>query len=136
MVSKYGALMNTQTNSHEKEEVREKRINDLKSGIAAYGHERDVLLRLLRKRGSFTSKQFDLWFRTGREKHQGKRMRRYGSRFQFYASNAFVLGDGRNGGTYWARMLNLLQIMIDIGEVDVGRNDKGIIVYTLPDQVH
>ena len=128
--------MNTQTNSPENEEVREKRIKSLKKGIAAYGHEREVLLRLLRKSGSFTSKQFDLWFRTGREKHQGKRMRRYGSRFQWFDNNTFILGAGINGGSYWARMLNLLQIMIDIGEVDVGRNDHNVIVYTLPSQVH
>ena len=127
--------MNTQTNSPENEEVREKRIKNLNKGIAAYAHEREVLLRLLRKRGSFTSKQFDLWFRKGREKHQGKRMMRYGSRFQWFDNNTFILGAGINGSSYWARMLNLLQIMLDIGEVDV-RRDDGVIVYFLPDQVH
>ena len=121
--------METQTNSPENEEVREKRIESLKKGIAAYGHERKVLLRLLRKRGSFTEKEFDLWFRKGREKHQGKRIRRYGSRFQFYNGNTFILGAGRNGGSYWARMLNLLQIMIDIGEVNVSINDDGLVIY-------
>ena len=82
MVSKYGALMNTQTNSPENEEVREKRINDLNSGIAAYGHEREVLLRLLRKSGSFTSKQFDLWFSKRRNKYLAKRGSRYSMRFR------------------------------------------------------
>lgn len=123
--------MNIQTNSPESEKVREKRIESLKKGIAAYDHERNVLLRLLRKHGVFSSQQFDLWFSKGREKHRNKRMSRYASRFQFYTSDSFVLGAGLNGGTYWAKMLHLLQIMIDIGEVDVGINDKGIIVYSL-----
>ena len=113
-----------------------KTIEKLKKGIAAYDHERNVLLRLLRKRGSFTAEEFDIWFIKGREKHLAKRMSRYASRFQFYASNTFILGAGRNGGSYWARMLDLLQIMINIGEVNVGRNDDDIIIYSLPSQVH
>ena len=111
-------------------------IEKLKKGIAAYDHERNVLLRLLKKRGSFTAKQFDLWFQKGREKHLAKRMSCYASRFQWFDNSTFILGAGRNGGSYWAKMLNLLQIMIDIGEVDVGRNDDDVIVYSLPNQVH
>ena len=117
-------------------------IEKLKKGIAAYDHERNVLLRLLRKRGSFTAKEFDLWFvtgryrfRTAREKHLAKRMSRYASRFQWFDGNTFILGAGINGGSYWSKMLNLLQIMLDIGEVDV-RDDDGMVVYFLPDQVH
>ena len=111
------------------------RVKSLNKGIAAYAHERNVLLRLLRKRGFFTAKQFDLWFRTGREKHQDKRMRRYAPRFQWFDRNTFILGAGINGGSYWSKMLNLLRIMIDIGEVDV-REDDGMVVYFLPNQVH
>ena len=110
-------------------------IEKLKKGIAAYDHEQKVFLRLLRKRSSFTSKEFDLWFSTGREKHQDKRMSRYASRFQWFDGNTFILGAGINGGSYWSKMLNLLQIMLDIGEVDV-RDDDGMVVYFLPNQVH
>lgn len=117
------------------EEIRDSKIERLNKGIAAYSHERKVLLRLLRKSGSFTSKQFDLWFSKRRNKYLAKRGSRYSMRFQWLHSNTFILGAGINGGTCWARMLNLLQIMIDIGEVGV-RKDDGVIVYFLPDQVH
>ena len=58
-------------------------------------------------------------------------------RFQWFHSNTFILGAGINGGTRWARMLHLLQIMIDIGEVNVSINDDGLVIYYLnPDPVH
>lgn len=129
--------MNTQENIQESEDARQKRIKRLNKGIAAYDHERNVLLRLLRKHGVFSSQQFDLWFDRGREKHKTMRMHRYNvgrrhsMRHQWFNGETFILGAGINGGTYWAKMLHLLQIMIDIGEVDVGRNHKGIIVYSL-----
>lgn len=35
----------------------------LVAGIAAYDHEQRVFVRLLRKRGVFTEREFDAWFR-------------------------------------------------------------------------
>lgn len=93
---------------------------EYESGIAAYKHERTVLLRLLKKRGFFSEKDFDSWLR-GREWRRPMRVRPV-------TGKTFLLGLGINGGNEWAKWLHLLQIMLALGEVDAKKED-GLIVY-------
>lgn len=102
-----------------KMEVRSKLV----AGIAAYKHEQRVFLRLLRKRGSFTDREFDLWF-YGREVRRPIRSRQI-------TGDTFILGIGRNGGNRWAEMLELLQVMIQLDLIDA-KEKRGVgVVYSL-----
>lgn len=95
---------------------------NIRNGIAAYGYEQRIILRLLRKRGKFTDKEFDSWFK-GREYRRPIRMTPL-------SNDSFILGIGLNGGNYWAVMLELLQVMICLDMVQV-KEDNGRIVYFL-----
>lgn len=96
---------------------------NIKRGIAAYQHEQQMFLRLLRKRGSFTEHEFDSWFR-------GREWRRPRFRARGITGDTFILGMGMNGGNRWAEMLELLQMMMAIGMVDT-RTENGAVVYLL-----
>ncbi len=103
-------------------------LDRLRKGIAAYSREQTLFIRLLRKRGSFTEKEFDNWF-IGREL---KRPRLYGKKI---LGNSFILGAGMNGGNLWAQRLELLQIMIRLGLVEA-KTENGLVVYSLPDETN
>ena len=98
------------------EELRASRIK----GIAAYAHEQQILLRLLRKRGQFTEHEFDTWFR-GREWRRPKLRPRAG-----LSGDSFILG-GLFGGQ-WSWWLDLLQHMIGLDLVDA-KTENGVVVY-------
>ena len=99
-------------------------IEHVRKGIAAYGTEQKVILRLLRRFKSFTERDFDRWFR-GRE-FRPRRLRRNG-----IAGDSFLLGIGVNGFTEWATTLELLQYMMVLGLVDA-KTVNGIVIYELP----
>ena len=96
----------------------------LRSGIAAYDRDQQVILRLLRKRGSFTELEFDRWFRQ-REWKRPFRFNHCG-----ITGDTLILGVGANGGNEWARMLELTQCMMALGLVDA-KTENGIVVYRL-----
>jgi len=75
-----------------------------KRGIAAYEWERRLLLRIVRRRGSFTEIEFDKWL-LGRESKRPLHLRPI-------TGDTYILGVGRNGGTAWAFMLDLMHLMI------------------------
>ncbi|MDO6385593.1 hypothetical protein [Uliginosibacterium sp. 31-12] len=101
------------------------RLMNLASGIASYSREQSVLIRLLRKRGSFSEREFDAWFR-GREWRRPVRL-------QSITGDTLLLGAGINGGSLWAQTLELLQSMVILGMVDAKKNEEtGLIVYQLP----
>ena len=95
----------------------------LVAGIAAYGYEQKVFTRLLRKRGSFTEREFDQWF-CGREWRRKMR-------FRPLTGDTFILGIGRNGGNKWAEMLELLQVMARLDIVDMKKKRGVGVVYSL-----
>ena len=95
----------------------------LTAGIAAYEHEQKVFTRLLRKRGSFTEREFDAWFR-------GREWRRP-MRFRSLTGDTFILGMGRNGGNKWAEMLELIQVMARLDIVDMKKKRGVGVVYSL-----
>jgi len=97
---------------------------ELIAGIAAYKHEQQVFVRLLRKRGSFTSDEFDKWFRD-------REWRRPSFRPKGITEDCFILGIGANGFSVWAEMLDLLQTMVRIGIVDTKSGNGGVVVYVL-----
>lgn len=95
----------------------------LEAGIASYEHEQRVFVRLLRKRGSFTEQEFDSWF-IGREWRRPVR-------FQRMTGDTFILGMGLNGGTRWAEMLELLQVMMRL-DIIAAKKKRGVgVVYSL-----
>lgn len=96
----------------------------LVAGIAAYDHEQRVFVRLLRKRGVFTEREFDAWFR-------GREWRRPMRRFSAVTGDTFILGMGRNGGNLWAEMLELLQTMMWLGIIDAKKKSGVGVVYSL-----
>lgn len=96
-------------------------IAAIERGIAAYAHERAVLLRLLRKRGSFTEREFDHWY-------IGREFKRQKLRIIPMTGDTFLLGIGANGFSEWAKMIELLQYMMRLGEVDAQR-ENGLVVY-------
>lgn len=103
--------------------------SDIRKGIAAYSHEQEVFRRLLRKRGRFTACEFDNWFQ-GREYRRRMPLRGGG-----LSGDSFILGLGMNGGNVWAERLELLQMMIRLGEVETERVN-GVLTYTNPKNGH
>ena len=97
---------------------------EIEKGIAAYKHERQVLLRLLRKRGQFTEHEFDKWFR-GREFRKHCPLTGDG-----VTGDSFLLGIGQNGFSLWAKYLDLMQHMMAIDLIDA-KTENGIVVYSL-----
>lgn len=93
-------------------------------GIAAYAREQRVLLRLLRKRGQFTEREFDQWFR-------GREWRRplWALRSFPLHGEAFILGGLGQG--HWAKWLDLLQHMMALDLIDA-KTENGIVVYRRP----
>ena len=94
----------------------------IEQGIAAYRREQRVLLRLLRKRGTFTEQEFDGWFRGG----EWRRPLKFGPPL---TGDTFILGMGQNGANKWAVMLELLQMMMAIDLFDANTID-GSVVYS------
>lgn len=93
----------------------------ISKGIAAYIHEQNVILRLLRKRGQFNEIEFDnLFCRT----HKSKRISAIP-----LDGNSFILGNGgiKNSLSWW---IDLLRYMIAIGLINTEKKD-GLITYTL-----
>ena len=95
-------------------------------GIAAYRHEQQVLLRLLRKKNGFTEKDFDRWFK-GREYRKYCRLTIGGG----ITGNSFILGMGINGGNIWATYLELMQMMMAVNLIDA-TTENGLIHYRIP----
>lgn len=98
-------------------------IEHARKGIAAYSKEQQVILRLLRRHGSFTERDFDSWFR-------GKEYRRP-LRVRGITGDSYLLGIGANGLNDWAWYLELMQIMMVLGLVDA-KTVNGVVVYELP----
>lgn len=98
-----------------------KRINRIRIGIAAYEKERLVILRLLRKRGVFTGREFDRWF-IGREWRRPIRIS------PVLCDDSFILGSGMS---HWSMMFELLQAMVAVGDVKSKKKD-GEAYYQLP----
>jgi len=100
-------------------------ITKVKAGIAAYEREQRVFLRLLRKRGSFTSAEFDSWFRRPR--------RLYCITGAGINGEAFILGAAANGFNRWAQMLDLLQYMmaLELVEAKQAPESSDLIIYRL-----
>jgi len=96
------------------EELRASRVK----GIAAYAHEQQVLLRLLRKRGQFTADEFDEWL-YGREWRRPLRMHPI-------KGDSFLLGGVTGGARDW--WLDLLQHMMALDLVDA-KTENGVVVY-------
>lgn len=97
----------------------------VKQGIAAYAHEQEVLLRLIRKPGGLPESKFDRLF-LGREWKRRTCIR------SGITGDSFLLGLGRNGGTEWAFYLDLLQHMIALELVGTILGDNEEIVYAPP----
>jgi hypothetical protein len=93
----------------------------IRKGIAAYSHEQAILLRLLRKRGSFTEREFDKWF--GRREYRRPKLR-----FLGVTGDTILLGLGQNGFNEWARWLDLMQHMMVLGLIDA-TTENGVVVY-------
>lgn len=91
----------------------------IEKGIAAYAYEQAVLLRLLRRRGSFTSMEFDRWF-------LHREWRRPRLRAQGITGDSFILG-GMSGGML-AKWLELMQHMMTLDLIDTKR-ENGMLVY-------
>ena len=94
---------------------------EIKKGIASYAHEQAVIIRLLRRKGSFTEREFDKWL-CGREY---RRPRLYP---RGISGDSFILGMGVNGGNQWATWLDLMQHMMAIGLIDA-KTEDGLVVY-------
>ena len=101
--------------------------DEIRKGIAAYKHEQEVLLRLIRKTYGLTESKFnELFYR--REFRKRTKLRVSGLK-----GDSFILGIGINGGSMWAEYLDLLQYMVLLDLVYVRRNRQGEIVYTEKD---
>jgi hypothetical protein len=98
--------------------------DEIIKGIAAYEREQKVLLRLLRKHGSFTETEFDLWF-------MGREQRRPKLRWPALIGDTFAFAISRDGWTIWAVMLSLLQVMVSLKIVET-KTDAGKMIYFLP----
>ena len=59
------------------------RLEAIRKGIVGYQHERSAMLRLLKKRGSFSEEDFDLWLK--------RREFRRPIRFSFLEGDTFIL---------------------------------------------
>ena len=97
--------------------------DEIRKGIAAYKHEQNVLLRLIRKTGGLTESKFDELF------YRREFRKRTKPRISEIYGDSFILGMGMNGGTIWAEYLDLLQYMMAIDLVDTKRNKDNEIVY-------
>ncbi len=96
----------------------------LEKGIAAYSHEQEILLRLIRKTGGLTETKFDDLFRM-RECKKSVSLR-----VVPVTKETFVLGGVSYG--IWGQYLEILQVMMELGLVGTTRNDANEIVYILP----
>jgi hypothetical protein len=103
--------------------VSERENQRARAGIEVYQREQAMFLRLLRMRGYVTDDEFDCWFRRREQRRPG--------RYVPVTGDTFILGMGRNGGNEWARMLELLQVMVFLGDV-AAKTRGGHVVYTLP----
>ena len=96
---------------------------ELRRGIAAYSKEQAIILRLLRRFGPFTERDFDRWLK----------FREY-RRPRFYpraiTGDSLLLGIGQNGGSQWAFWLDLMQRMMVLDLVDA-KTENGVVVYSL-----
>lgn len=93
----------------------------IRKGIAGYAHEQEIILRLLRRYGPFTERDFDRWLK-GRE----RRRPRFFSRG--ITGDTFILGIGVNGGNQWATWLELMQYMMALDLIDA-KTENGLVVY-------
>ena len=89
----------------------------IKKGIAAYSHEQEVLLRLMKKRGGFTSKEFDGWF-------VQREFRRPCLKLRAISNETFLL----SMDSYWEMMVEILHMMVKIGIVKA-KIENSTIVY-------
>lgn len=87
-------------------------LTRIEKGIAAYAHEQTVLLRLLRRRGSFTAREFDKWL-------GGREWRRPRIRSRAIDGDTFIIGGHRAG--MWTQWLELMQHMMTLDLIDTRR---------------
>lgn len=103
------------------------KIREIKSGIADYHREQEILLKLIRLTKGLTQTRFDELFR----------VRELGGAKQAMLSHHGISGDSFFGGMMgesnpWSWYLDLLQHMMAVGLVDTKRNEEDEIVYILP----
>ncbi len=101
--------------------------DDILRGVAPYRHEREVLLRVLRKHGELSADKFDVIFGDFRPVTRPDgvtemRCRRPRIRFIVADRRAFILGSTFGGE--WAQWLDLLQMLVRLGEVNTFRRGK------------
>lgn len=104
-------------------------MSEIAKGIAAYAHEQKVILRVLRKHGALSAKEFDRIFgdfkwQIGSDGVHRPHFRRLKVRFCPVTSDAFILG-GLEGGD-WAKWLNLTQLMAQAGLIKIYKRDGEI----------
>lgn len=90
------------------------------AGISAYAYEQTVLIRLLRRRGEFSERDFDNWFM---QREFRKKTRISASPIQ---GESFMLGRG----DLWSFCLELLQYMCFLGIVETSTKN-GLVIYRL-----
>lgn len=98
-------------------------IERIRKGIAGYAKEQRIILRLLRRFGPFTEKDFDRWL-------EGREWRRPRFRARGITGDTFLLGLGVNGFNLWAEWLELMQYMMVLGLIDA-KTEDGLVVYRL-----
>lgn len=100
-------------------------LDEIRKGIAGYAKEQALILRLLRRFGPFTERDYDRWLK-GREYRRRCLLIGRG-----ISGDSFILGMGANGGTRWATLLDLMQYMMILGLIDA-KTENGLVVYSLP----
>ncbi len=91
----------------------------IRRGLAAYTHEQEVLLRLIRKLGGLTESKFDELF-------LGRGMRRP-TPPRPISGDSYLLGGLLQ--CEWSRHLELLQYMVSLGDVTTTRDADGELIY-------
>lgn len=112
----------------------------IRKGIAAYSHEQEVILEVIRENGGkLTQQEFDAEFQSfietetidkdGRRKVTSRRNPRQFS--TLLSEDAFILGGFMQGS--WGKWLELLQCMRELGIVEsTGKSPN--VVYQLPEK--
>lgn len=93
----------------------------LPADFDAYAREQRVLLRLLKRCGSFTADEFDRWFHLREWRRPVRFPRLYG--------DTPILGCHRGGISYWALMLELLQLLVAFGWVESYARNDGLVYH-------
>ena len=98
--------------------MEQRELEKIKMGIADYKHEQNVILRILRRHGELTGKEFDHIFSC---KNMKKKMY-----FWATSGNAFIMGSFYQG--QWSKWLHLTQLMCEIGFIKIFKKN-GLVIY-------